>query len=49
MTTSGPSHQALSPEEALDEIRNQAGKQFDPYIVELFADKVFGKIRDLVV
>ena len=37
MTSDRPYRRALSAAEALDELRAQAGRQFDPRIVEAFA------------
>jgi putative nucleotidyltransferase with HDIG domain len=36
ITTNRPYHKALSEKEALDEIERNAGKQFDPVVVEAF-------------
>lgn len=37
MTQDRPYRKALSPEQALREVRNNAGKQFDPEVVEAFS------------
>ena len=34
----------MSPEDALEELRRCAGTQFDPRLVELFAERVFPPI-----
>ncbi|WP_051533715.1 PAS domain S-box protein [Desulfitibacter alkalitolerans] len=38
MTNDRPYRKAMSAAEALEEIKNQAGKQFDPYLVEKFLE-----------
>jgi HD-GYP domain-containing protein (c-di-GMP phosphodiesterase class II) len=36
LTSDRPYRKAWPPKKALDYIRGQAGKQFDPYVVEFF-------------
>jgi len=43
MTTDRAYHQAMSPEDALKELRACAGKQFDPRVVEALVHIVTGK------
>ncbi|EGW38633.1 PocR ligand-binding domain-containing protein [Desulfosporosinus sp. OT] len=43
MTSERSYRNALSEEEALAEIRNNAGTQFDPVIAKIFIEKVLGK------
>jgi len=43
MTSNRPYRKALPPDTALEEIATKAGSQFDPYIVELFLDKIEGE------
>ena len=40
MTSNRPYHKALSTEEAIAELKQNAGKQFDPDIVRVFIEKV---------
>lgn len=40
MTTQRPYKNALSVEEAVEEIRNHAGTQFDPWLAELFVSNI---------
>jgi HD-GYP domain-containing protein (c-di-GMP phosphodiesterase class II) len=40
MTSGRPYKRPMSPEEALEELRHDAGTQFDPECVELFAPQV---------
>ena len=40
MTNNRPYRKALSVQEAIDEIRRCSGTQFDPYIVDIFINKV---------
>lgn len=43
MTSDRPYHKALSKQEAAEEIRNNAGKQFDPEIVKIFLEQVLNR------
>ncbi|MBS3948049.1 MAG: PAS domain S-box protein [Dethiobacter sp.] len=43
MTSERPYRQALSEEEAISEIKKNAGTQFDPAIARVFVEKVLGK------
>ena len=43
MTHERPYRQAMTPEEALNELRRCAGSQFDPAIVQLFIEKALDK------
>ena len=43
MTSERPYRKALSEEEALIEIRKNAGTQFDPEIARIFIEKVLNK------
>lgn len=45
MTSERPYRKTLTVEEAVKEIRTNAGIKFDPYIVEIFIDKVLKKIQ----
>jgi HD-GYP domain-containing protein (c-di-GMP phosphodiesterase class II) len=38
MTTDRPYRKALAPSEAVDELRREAGKQFDPRVVAVFVE-----------
>ena len=40
MTEGRPFRAAVSPEQALEELRRAAGTQFDPDLVRTFADQV---------
>ena len=48
MTSERSYRKALSEEEVLAEIRNNAGAQFDPEIARIFVEKVLGKRWDSV-
>ena len=43
MTNDRPYRKALSHEEALNEIKNNAGKQFDPQLAKLFVEQLLSK------
>ncbi len=45
LTHDRPYHQALSQEEALAFIRSQAGKHFDPHIVEVFLELLEAEVQ----
>lgn len=45
MTCVRPYRRALSDDEAVVEIQNQSGTQFDPEIVRIFVEKVIGKVK----
>ena len=46
MISDRPYRKALSPKDALEEIRINAGAQFDPDIAKIFIEKVLGKESD---
>lgn len=43
MTSERPYRKAMSKDAAVEEIRRNAGTQFDPMIAELFIEKVLGQ------
>lgn len=49
MTHHRPYKQTMDHATALEEIRKWSGKQFDPYLVSVFARVVEGKVEDMVV
>ena len=51
MTTDRPYRRALSSQDAIEELRNCAGTQFDPQVVDVFCREIEGaaKTREAVV
>jgi HD-GYP domain-containing protein (c-di-GMP phosphodiesterase class II) len=49
MTERRAYREPLSAEEALAELRRCAGTQFDPHVVELFAEHVYPRVSALMV
>jgi diguanylate cyclase (GGDEF)-like protein len=47
MTTGRPYQPAISVEQAVTELRQCAGRQFDPRVVEIFCEKVLASRREL--
>jgi HD-GYP domain-containing protein (c-di-GMP phosphodiesterase class II) len=43
MMTDRPYRNALTMEEALDELKTHSGTQFDPYVVQMFIDMLKSK------
>ena len=46
MTCERPYRNALSQEQAIEEIRKSAGSKFDPNIAKIFIEKVLGMTYD---
>jgi HD-GYP domain-containing protein (c-di-GMP phosphodiesterase class II) len=45
MVNSRPYREALSPEEAVRIIREEAGTKFDPHLVEVFVQHIAGEMQ----
>jgi HD-GYP domain-containing protein (c-di-GMP phosphodiesterase class II) len=45
MTSDRTYRKRLRKKEAIDEIRRNSGKQFDPEIVKIFTEKVLGEVE----
>jgi len=48
MTSEQPYHPAVSPTEAVDLIKQDSGKQFDPEMVDAFSDAISDEASDLI-